>query len=140
MKKRILFLLLFVSLFLTACGSDNITGNAVADKEYVSIPLSSVSTTMTKLNYEGVNYFVVKDKSGEVKTAFDACDLCGSKGYSQSGDSVVCNNCGQKFSIEGLGSANFGGGCWPSHLSHKIEGDNVLVSVAELKANAWRFQ
>ncbi|MAG08463.1 hypothetical protein CMO89_03245 [Candidatus Woesearchaeota archaeon] len=88
-----------------------------------------------------VKYFVVKGTDGNVRTAFDACDVCGgSQGYSQRGSDVVCNKCSRNFKINALGSENLGGGCWPSFLEHKIEGNNVLIKKSDIVAGAFRFR
>ncbi|PIZ50699.1 hypothetical protein COY27_06315 [Candidatus Woesearchaeota archaeon CG_4_10_14_0_2_um_filter_33_13] len=110
----------------------------------IKIPLTEISTTLKKFEYNVgstiVRYFVVKDKNGEIKTAFDACDVCGGyKGYRQEDRDVICNNCGKVFSIEGLGTKNKGYGCWPSYLSHTIMGENIVIKTAELEQGAFRF-
>ena len=144
MKKGIFVILILMAVVLTACSSSP-TGGAIAENEaYVSIPLSDLSTELTKYSYEvngvSVNYFVGLGSDGEVRTAFDACDVCGGeKGYYQRGDDLVCINCGRVFSIDSLGSSNLGGGCWPSFLSYTIEGDNVLIPEDELIAGAYKF-
>ena len=134
-KTMILGLLLSLTLLMGCSKSNQITGNAVSDLqgEMIEIPLSEITNQVTKHTYEGVRFFVVRGSDGEVRTAFDACDVCGSKGYTQRGNNIVCNNCGQTFSIDGLGTQNKGYGCWPSYLSHRIEGDKVLINPKEVK-------
>ena len=133
-----------MAVVLTACSSSP-TGGAIAENDgYVSIPLADLSTELTKHSYEvngvEINYFVGLGSDGEIRTAFDACDVCGGeKGYYQRGDDLVCINCGRVFSIDSLGTSNLGGGCWPSYLSHEIEGDYVLIPEAELIAGAYKF-
>ncbi len=144
MKKILLLLAIISTMLLTACSSNEPTGNTVQDSEYVSIPLSDVSDSMQKYTYNanGVNvvYFAVLGSDGELRTAFDACDVCGGyKGYRQQGDDVVCNNCGRFFSIDDIGTKNSPGGCWPSKLNHNIEGDNILINKNELANGRHRF-
>ena len=45
-----------------------------------------------------VNYFVLKSSDGVIRAAFDACDVCwpAGKGYYQSGDVMICRNCGRR--------------------------------------------
>ncbi len=157
MRKQIYFFLLITSaaLFLSAC-TETPTGNSIctldgecgdtleSDDEYIEIPKSEISSNVKKYSYttEGVkvNYFAVKGSDGQIKTAFDGCDSCGGyKGYSQKGNDVVCNNCGNVFSIDSIGSKNTPGGCWPSYLDHKVEGDNILISKAEIEQGSFRF-
>lgn len=144
MRTTYLFLLIILGLFLAGCT----TGNVIAetdDSEYEKIPLSEITSSMKKhtFNANGVNvkYFVVLGRDEKVRTAFDACDVCGGyKGYVQKGTDVVCKNCGRVFRIDDIGSLNGPGGCWPSFLDHKIERDYVLISKSELARGAFRFR
>ena len=143
MRKIILFAIISTML-LTACKTNEPTGNTVENSEYLSIPLSDVSDSMQKytFNANGVEvvYFAVLGSDGEIRTAFDACDICGGyKGYRQQGEDVVCINCGRVFNIDDIGVKNSPGGCWPSKLDHKIEGDNILISTKELANGRHRF-
>jgi uncharacterized membrane protein len=146
MKKALIIgTLTFLVLLIVGC-SDNITGNAVADnKGQITIPLSEVSTTAKFYTFNdkgiNINYFTVLGSDGKPRTAFDACDVCGgSKGYSQRGNDMVCNNCGRFFSIDDIGTKNGPGGCWPSFLEHKIEGDNIIIKKSNLAKGASRFR
>jgi len=156
-RKTSLFILItLTALFLASCTDTKTpTGNAIcttdgdcgaleSDDEYVKIPLSEISSNMKKYSYTTngikVNYFVVEGSDGKIRTAFDACDVCGGyKGYSQRGGDVVCNNCGNVFKIDSIGTKNKPGGCWPSFLSNKIEGDNILIKKSEIADGAFRF-
>src|SRR5207245_1100901 len=40
-----------------------------------------------------VRFLLLKQKSGAISSALDACEMCGDKGYRQEGDSLVCINC-----------------------------------------------
>ena len=94
------------------------------------------------LDDRGVNivYFAVLGSDGKPRIAFDACDVCGGyKGYEQQGNDIKCNNCGRVFSIDGLGTKNKGYGCWPSYLPHKIERDNLLIKISDIKDGRSRF-
>ncbi len=141
-------LMLITALFIVGCsGNDGITGGATTnniDLDIVKIPLDSITNEMQKFTYDSngveISYFVVKDSNNNVKTAFDACDVCGgSKGYRQEGNNVVCNKCGLKFAISELGTKNKGSGCWPSHLNHEIEDENIIIRTSDLEAGAFRF-
>ena len=123
------------------------TGSAVlAYDEVVKIPLSEISGTAKFYDYDsnGVNikYFAVKASDGSIKTAFDACDVCyrSRKGYRQEGNDMVCNNCGNRYAISGLGTKNLkGGGCWPGYLPSKIDGDYLIVGEKDLESGRYRF-
>lgn len=112
----------------------------------IIIPIADLSTTAKFFTHEWhnvvISYFAVLDFDGGVHIAFDACDVCygAKKGYSQLGDLMVCNNCGNKFSISGIGTENKGGGCWPGYLEVTITETDVIVERAVLEAGAWYFE
>ena len=145
--KIIIGIVLLVTLFVSGCSSNNSgtpTGGAVYEDKYIEIYLSDISTTAKHFTFNAngkeVKYFVVEGSDGKVRTAFDACDVCGgSKGYRQEGTDMGCNNCGRAFSIDSLGTTNKGGGSWPSFLSNKVEGNTILISESELEEGAFRF-
>jgi uncharacterized membrane protein len=89
-----------------------------------------------------IKYFVVKDSSGTIHTAFDACDVCyaAKKGYRQSGDYAQCNNCGKTFAIANIGTENTAGGCWPGYLPNEIPGDNIVLKNSDLESGKYRFE
>jgi uncharacterized membrane protein len=111
----------------------------------VRIPISDISTTAKFYSYDSsgvtVRYFAVKDKQGNVRVAFEACDVCyeAKKGYKQDGDVMQCLNCGKTFSITSIGTENTAGGCWPSFLSMNIDGNDVVIKIADLEAKSYMF-
>ena len=112
---------------------------------FVNISLSGGSSKAKWYEYDfngkKIRFFVVKASDGRIKTAFDACDVCYryGKGYRQEGDYMVCNNCGNRYPITGLGTENKNpGGCWPGYLPSVVEGDNILIKKSDLENNRWR--
>lgn len=110
----------------------------------VSIPVSQVSDGKAhfyrfKTGGKDVKFFVVKSRDGVVRTALDACDVCyqAKKGYTQEGDYMVCNNCGQKFHTARVMEVK--GGCNPSPLPRVVNGANVVIREADLVAGAKYF-
>jgi uncharacterized membrane protein len=89
-----------------------------------------------------IKYFVVKDNSGAIHTAFDACDICyeAKKGYSQVGDKAKCINCGKVFAIAGIGTENVAGGCWPGYLPHEIRGNDLIIKNTDLERGKHYFE
>lgn len=142
MKQKILCsLLIILGVLVIGCSSSSAD---LSPDDVYAIPLDSVTSTVQKFDHDAngvtVRFFVVKGSDGEVKTAFDACDVCGgSKGYVQKGNDIECKNCGRVFDINGLGTENKGYGCWPSYLSHNIVDGNVIVSKKEIEAGKHRF-
>ncbi|HIG99257.1 MAG TPA: DUF2318 domain-containing protein [Thermoplasmata archaeon] len=156
MKKKLVvlgILLLSVMIYLGGCTSttnnkntNNNNNNPPQQNETeVRIPLSDISTTATFYSYDSngvtVRYFAVKDAQGAVHVAFDACDVCyeAKKGYKQVGVEMQCLNCGKQFAITSIGSENTAGGCWPSYLDMKMDGNDVVIKIADLQAKSFMF-
>ncbi|MDD5022618.1 MAG: DUF2318 domain-containing protein [Candidatus ainarchaeum sp.] len=120
--------------------------NNTSSEEYLSIPLSELSTNIKKYTYvyDGVEirYFAVLGSDGNTRTAFDACKACfyEKKGYYQEGSDVVCGNCGLHFEIDSLGKDNLGGGCWPVHLESKVQGEHLLINKHALENGKYLFE
>ena len=84
-----------------------------------------------------VTFFVLKSSDGVIRTAIDACDVCyrAGKGYEQSGDDMVCQNCGQHFPSAKIDQVK--GGCNPASLPRIIEGDKVVIAMGDIDKNSW---
>jgi uncharacterized membrane protein len=80
-----------------------------------------------------VRYFLLQSKDGVVRAAFDACDVCfrSKRGYMQTGDLMVCNNCGQAFPAELINVEK--GGCNPAPLDREVRGDSVVIQVTDIE-------
>ena len=85
-----------------------------------------------------VDFFVLMSSDGVIRAAFDACDVCfqARKGYRQAGDLMICNNCGQQFPSVRINVEE--GGCNPSPLPRTIQGDSLVINVADIR-NGARF-
>lgn len=111
----------------------------------VKIPLSEITTSAKFYSYDAngitVKYFALKGSDGDVRVAFDACDVCygAKKGYTQAGNDMQCINCGNRYSIDGLGTENIGGGCWPSYLPIEVKEDSVYIKISDLEAKRFMF-
>ena len=76
------------------------------------------------------------DAHGHIATAFDACQVCGAKGYYQEGGNVVCLHCGSVIYPPSIGRQ---GGCNPIPLASRVEGGDLVLAAADLAAGAGRF-
>jgi len=87
-----------------------------------------------------VKYFVMRSQDEEYRAAFDACDVCypNKKGYSQQGDVMVCNNCGQQFDSTRINERK--GGCNPSPIDREVTGQELVLEAADLQAGVKYFQ
>lgn len=138
------FLVLFAATGALAFGPFGKAPEVKAQAGVVKIPTSEVSDGKAHLyRYSAggkeIRFFVVKSKDGVLRTALDACDVCfrEKKGYTQEGDFMICNNCGQKFHTNKVMDVK--GGCNPSPLPRALEGGNVVIREADLKAGASYF-
>jgi len=137
-------LVIVIAGFLFFGGS---TGNVVRlemieDGAVMKIPLSGIGGSAEFYDYQGTEFFVVRASDGSVKSAFNACDVCyrSKKGYRQEGGDMICNNCGNHYAIDGLGTKNLGGGgCWPGYLESFVEGDYLVITKSSLQAGSYRF-
>jgi hypothetical protein len=122
-----------------------------ANGQTVSHPLSELSTSIKHYSYtdmlsstqkKELEYIIVKASNGDVKTVFNACDVCypAHKGYSQSGNQLRCNNCGKYFRIDTLGNQPPPGTCSPGYLPHAIQGDEVVINISDLKKGEYFFE
>jgi uncharacterized membrane protein len=132
-------------LFASAA-APSVTGNVVQSSGVFNIPLSDISETAKFYEYDSggatVRFFAVKADDGTVKTGFDECDVCyrSGKGYRQEGKYMVCNNCGNRYPISGLGTENKNpGGCWPGYLPSAVDGDSLVINKSDLASGEWRF-
>jgi FTR1 family protein len=71
-----------------------------------------------------------------IATAFDACEICGAKGYYQEGGNVTCLHCGSTIYPPSIGQH---GGCNPIPLPSRRQGGELLLRAADLAAGAPLF-
>jgi uncharacterized membrane protein len=119
-------------------------GASAVEEDVARIPLADLEGTRavfyTHESEEGaIRYFVLRSSDGVVRAAFDACDVCfeARLGYRQEGDELVCNNCGTRFPSEQVNDVQ--GGCNPSPLAREVQGEYVLIQIADIEAGARFF-
>ncbi|HVB28427.1 MAG TPA: Fe-S-containing protein [Terriglobia bacterium] len=84
-----------------------------------------------------VRFIAILDSSDSVRVGLDACEICGTQGYYQQGQNVICRNCGSAIYIPTIGTA---GGCNPIHLDYVVQGDTLILSKAALVEAAKVFR
>jgi high-affinity iron transporter len=108
----------------------------------VHIPLSSFQGIALRrfsatVDGQAVRFIAVPiEEGGEIATAFDACDICGPRGYYQDGPSIACLHCGSAIYPPSIGQS---GGCNPAPLPARVEGGELVIAKADLAAGAPRF-
>lgn len=85
-----------------------------------------------------VRWIVIrKPNSAAYGVGLDACDVCGSAGYYQRGDTVVCKRCDVVMNTNTIGLA---GGCNPIPLAFRVEGGCVVIAMEDLMAGEKEFK
>lgn len=80
----------------------------------------------TRNNVE-VRFIMIKKGDNVYGVGLDACKICGSVGYYQRKDQVICLNCDVIMNIPTIG---FPGGCNPIPLEHQVKDE--IISIDEL--------
>jgi FTR1 family protein len=103
----------------------------------VRLPLASLgegelhrySVDLPGGNGHPVRFIAMRLGDGDVVAAFDACVICGAKGYSQEGGEVLCQHCSSAIFPPTIGRP---GGCNPIPLEFSVEGDELVVAASAL--------
>jgi FTR1 family protein len=109
----------------------------IAENNQVRIPLgdlqdSSVHFYTADVDNAVIRFIIVHQTNGNYVTALDACQICGTAGYRQEGQNVVCRNCGASIYLPSIGES---GGCNPIPVKSHVEAGEVIVDLSAL-ANA----
>lgn len=75
-------------------------------------------------------------KKMRIGVVYDACVMCGDKGYIQRKQEVICLACNVRIFNPSIGKE---GGCNPIPLPHAVEGDEVVIGADELNRGAKHF-
>lgn len=156
LKKIAAFTLLFltVAFMLSACSEDESTEGSEVNveeiKENESLVINTNEITDTAKFYtvdiDGMKMEIiaVKDSNGEIRTAFNTCQICYSSGkgyYEQEGDYLVCQNCGNRFTADDVEVQS--GGCNPVPIfdeNKTVTEDTIEISYDYLNGAKQIFQ
>ena len=106
----------------------------LSESEDLVIPLDKVTNNVPSTEME---VMAVRDSSGNIRTAFNTCQVCYSSGrgyYQQEGNDLVCQNCGNSFTTDQVGLES--GGCNPVPImdnDRKITDTSITISYDFLK-------
>ncbi|MBI2387809.1 MAG: DUF2318 domain-containing protein [Elusimicrobia bacterium] len=75
-------------------------------------------------------------KKSRIGVVYDACVMCGDKGYIQRKREVICLACNVRIFNPSIGKE---GGCNPIPLKHAVEGEHVVIAAEELTRGAKHF-
>lgn len=84
-----------------------------------------------------VRFLAMKASDGKYRTGVDACEICGTSGYFQDGENLLCLNCEAEINPLTLG---VGGGCNPVPLKSIVSSRSLQVPTRDLEKEAWRFR
>jgi uncharacterized membrane protein len=84
-----------------------------------------------------VRFIVVKKSASAWGVGLDACDICGSTGYYERRDGIVCRLCDVVMNKSTIG---FKGGCNPVPLAYTIREGAMAVRLRDLEAEKARFK
>lgn len=108
----------------------------IAAGESLVIPTVYITTNASfyPVEVDGTNMEViaVKDSEGNIRTAFNTCQICYGSGrgyYVQSGNYLVCQNCGNHFSMDQVEIESGGCNPWPIFAENKtVTDDEISIS------------
>lgn len=139
---RTALIMMFAAAALTACSpkekADSKSGGPVsqaqnADGDLV-IPVSEISekAKFYPVSVDGTQMEViaVKAPDGTIRTAFNTCQICYGSGrgfYKQEGDQLVCQNCGNRFSMDLVEVESGGCNPWPIFDEDKTVTDESIT-------------
>lgn len=80
-----------------------------------------------------VGLIAILDEAGTVHLALNACPICGTQGYYQDGQNVICRNCSASLNVRSIGLP---GGCNPIPIHFDYKSGAPSISVAQSAVNA----
>ena len=94
-----------------------------------------------QVNEVQIKFFTVLGFDNQAHIAFDACDVCyeSKRGYAHEDPYMTCLNCGNTFLVDGIGTENLAGGCWPSYLPVSITAGQILIEVSDVTQKLYMF-
>jgi uncharacterized membrane protein len=84
-----------------------------------------------------VRFIVIKKSAAAYGVGLDACYICGSTGYYERRDGVVCRLCDVVMNKSTIG---FKGGCNPVPLAYRVRDGALIVSLEDLENEKGRFK
>lgn len=89
-------------------------------------------------NKRQVHFLAVKKPAGAAYgLGLDACDICGTAGYFERGNDVVCKRCDVVMNKNTIG---FKGGCNPIPFPYEIKDGQIIIETRELVALENKFR
>jgi high-affinity iron transporter len=107
----------------------------------ISIPLSQVSggdlhRFQSNENGTEIRFWLYQKPDGKIATVFDACEICGAKGFYKNGNRILCKNCSAPINPQSLGME---GGCNPVPLKSVQTADSIILEEADIAGGSRVF-
>ncbi len=133
---------LLASIAMASEGYDPAPRQLSPDGDVVRVSLSElgdhrIHKYVVPLGGVNVRFFLMTRPDNSLASAFDACGICPPVGYLQKDEQLICHNCDAPINLATVGQP---GGCNPVPLDAVVQGDSVLVRVADLAAGRARFE
>lgn len=104
--------------------------------ESLVIPVGDITETASfypvEVDGTQMEVLAVRDSQGTIRTAFNTCQICYGSGrgyYVQEGNALVCQNCGNRFTIDQVEVETGGCNPWPIFDADKTEtADSISIS------------
>lgn len=149
MKRKNIFTLLFSFICFTGLGFANAKNpvffNPAAGNGMISIKKSQLSKDAAFVNYKvgeiTVQLIAVIADDNTYRLSFNTCQSCNPspKAYFlQKGRKLVCQNCGNQFTMNDVGAASFG--CNPARIPFTQTDTEIFVSTEILEKAAPAFR
>jgi hypothetical protein len=123
--RRAVLVMLFV-----AAGAVAFAGATILPNGDLRIPKKEVTPTVKFYPYKAggvlMEVLALRAPDGTVRTAFNTCQVCYSSGrgyYTQKGDYLVCNNCGNRFLSSQVELVK--GGCNPVPITKDLKAEDA---------------
>ena len=123
-----------------AKGPSDYIDEAMGDVKITTDTLSEKATFYAlQAGGEDMELIALKTADGQIRTAFNTCQVCYASGrgyYKQEGTSLVCQNCGNRFSADQVGILS--GGCNPVPITddYRETSDGVVTIPASFLEEA----
>lgn len=144
-KRNILIIVASVVVLLAVAllvlGRPNDRELAQGGGKDIVIPKSAVTEDVSfypvKVGSTSMEVLAVRASDGSIRTAFNTCQICNGSPrayYQQEGDLLVCQNCGNQFSMDQVAVER--GGCNPVPIlsDEKTENDDTIIISADFLA------
>lgn len=118
-------LIVLISGFVFAAGNDSSKTSGQGLKINKSEVSKKAKFYPVKVGKTAMEVIAVKASDGSVRVALNTCQVCFDSGrgfYTQVGEELICNNCGNRFHIDEVGSTRFG--CNPIPVPKESIKDN----------------